>query len=581
MLMLRVDGTGLYMVNSVDEMGTLGQGLKTASTVADAGSVGNTAVPPSPSPFITGFSLLTTDLAQGSRQFGGYSYINLPQRGGLLGLNHTPLTHNFSPDRLVTPIIPAQRLQMRQEGDRLGLRQALPQRQQVPVEVDPSLPPKTVRVHYSVNPETQEVTGVYLRTGPGATPADVQLHSVTVGRMQQYSGMNRNVRLLQDRMGAWVQQHGNPPVGSKAWEARLEIDKLPGLMRQRMNQLQDAGLDPKTQQTLQAELDSLKQQFVQAQRNLQAMSVNPGVGFVAAESTAAGRLRAGELQAPQAADGYYYALNQNGDLEYKRNPGRNDLPPMHYDSDTNQIVQGASRNRPVERFAGDVNANTAYQRLMQQPSLSAYATMLQRAGIIQTPEQLQTVLASNITIAGRSVDEVRHNLKAYYRQQVMDHLTNPNLNQAQQHQELLRLTSVLRGEDKGPLHEAWFRQTELQGQGMTQVPAGKNRLQAQGIEGLVGDRKIDILNGSTLYEIKSVRGALQGDDIAQFEDFMRLMRGRGQVSQGGQNYPVDRAQYVFTDPQGVRANARWMGDQLDDRENTRLSFRIFNNWSLD
>jgi hypothetical protein len=158
----------------------------------------------------------------------------------------------------------------------------------------------------------------------------------------------------------------------------------------------------------------------------------------------------------------------------------------------------------------------------------------------------------------------------------MARMTDPNLTPQQQYQEMMRLTRGLNVSDQGSLTEDWVRLLHVQGQSQTQVPVGRSSLQAQGITGLEGDRKIDILSGSTLYEVKSGGGAMNKHDLEQFEDFMRLTRGQGQVTRNGQNFTVESAQYVFTNPEGVRANARWMQNQFLLDGNDNLSFRVFN-----
>jgi hypothetical protein len=173
-----------------------------------------------------------------------------------------------------------ERQQMRQNGE--DLRKSLPKRQQVPVEVDPSLQGNTVRVHYVMDKKGQ-VTDVHIKAGPEATATDIKLHSQTVKRMQQYSGLSRHVQRMKDQVQGWISKNGTPSVGSKAWEAQLEIDKLPKIIEERAGRLQSGGLDEKSQQRLETELADLKQQLATHQKTLKTMDRDPGRGFVAAE----------------------------------------------------------------------------------------------------------------------------------------------------------------------------------------------------------------------------------------------------------------------------------------------------------
>jgi hypothetical protein len=164
------------------------------------------------------------------------------------------------------------------------LSQALPKRQQVPVEIDPSLQGNAVRVHYSVDKKGQ-IVDIQIKAGAQATPKDIQLHASTVKRMQQYSGLSRHVQRMKDHIHGWINQHGAPPVGTKAWEAQLEIDKLPKIIAERAERLANGGLDERSQLRLEAELADLKLQMATHERTLQAMDRDPGKGFVAAERT--------------------------------------------------------------------------------------------------------------------------------------------------------------------------------------------------------------------------------------------------------------------------------------------------------
>lgn len=177
------------------------------------------------------------------------------------------------------PELTPERQQMRKEGE--ALQKALPKRQQVPTEVDPALHGNTVRVHYEMDKKGQ-VVDVHIKAGPQATAKDIELHSAAVKRMQQYSGLSRHVQRMKDHINGWVSKNGTPPVGSKAWEAQLEVDKLPRIIEERANRLASGGLDEKSQLRLEAELASLKEQMATHEKTLQAMDKDPGSGFVAA-----------------------------------------------------------------------------------------------------------------------------------------------------------------------------------------------------------------------------------------------------------------------------------------------------------
>jgi hypothetical protein len=220
------------------------------------------------------------------------------------------------------------------------LTQALPKRQQVPVEIDPNLQGNAVRVHYSVDKKGQ-ITDIQIKAGAQATPKDIALHASTVKRMQQYSGMSRHVQRLKDQWVAWRNDHGVPPVGSKAWEAQLEISKLPDIIQERVERLSNADLDPKSQQRLEAEIADLKGQLAEHQKTFKAMEKDPGKGFVAAEGLdeTVDRLSAGFAKVIKSKG--HQVKYQKDKIDYLKNK-----------LDSGTIIEEIGTSRVVEHYAG-------------------------------------------------------------------------------------------------------------------------------------------------------------------------------------------------------------------------------------
>ena len=156
-------------------------------------------------------------------------------------------------------------------------------RNRVPVNIDPDLPGNTVRVHYDIDPRTGLVTNIRMRLGPTATAVDIQLHTQTVRLMRRYAGFSGRVRNLLDRITSWIGRYGEPPVGSRAWEARLEVEKLPRIIEERMGRLSQGDLDLREQARLLDEIEDLRRQYDRHARTLADMETDPGRGFVAAE----------------------------------------------------------------------------------------------------------------------------------------------------------------------------------------------------------------------------------------------------------------------------------------------------------
>ncbi|MEH2310931.1 MAG: aldo/keto reductase [Nostoc sp.] len=166
------------------------------------------------------------------------------------------------------------------------LTQALPPKLQgkVIVKVDPDLPGNTVRVDYKVATLTGQVRKIRMRVGLDATAVDIKLHVKTVELMQRYSGLLGVIRILKQQIQSWIRKNGKPPVGSRAWEAKLEIEKLPRIINERLERLSKADLDADTEASLRADIENLKQQLAQHQQTLDVMDTNPGAGFVAMNS---------------------------------------------------------------------------------------------------------------------------------------------------------------------------------------------------------------------------------------------------------------------------------------------------------
>ncbi|MCC2659202.1 MAG: hypothetical protein K0Q76_4310, partial [Panacagrimonas sp.] len=146
----------------------------------------------------------------------------------------------------------------------------------VEVKVNEDLHGNTVRVIPDEHGGPRR--GVRVEAGPDATPTDVMLHAHTVQSMQRYQGLLGRLRQLAD----WFKL---TTVGSRGWEAKLELEKLPGIIHERMQQLSKGGLDLDAQMRLMDEINGLSRQIDDHQRVLDSPELRDqkGRGFVAAE----------------------------------------------------------------------------------------------------------------------------------------------------------------------------------------------------------------------------------------------------------------------------------------------------------
>lgn len=143
-------------------------------------------------------------------------------------------------------------------------------RNRTPIVRDPALTGNAVHVHHSPQ--------IHIRIGPDATAADIAAHAVTARDMHRARGLLGLVRRAYDVVV------GSPRPGTVAGEAYQELDKLPAIIEDRMDQMRRA-TDPAEQQRLQQELANLYGQYRRQAEAAMSGDENAGRGFVAMEDT--------------------------------------------------------------------------------------------------------------------------------------------------------------------------------------------------------------------------------------------------------------------------------------------------------
>lgn len=175
-------------------------------------------------------------------------------------------------------------------GREAELRSVLPEelRNRIPVVLDSNLTGRTVRVEY-----TRSLGGladIRILAGPDAQAIDIILHTPTVQAMHRYTGLSGRAVVLIERLQFWINKRGKPPVGSSAWEALLELNKLPDIINDRIRTLAPMDMDITTRMNILRDIKQLSTQIDKHQAILDAMDLTPGVGFVAAQDYRAGVL---------------------------------------------------------------------------------------------------------------------------------------------------------------------------------------------------------------------------------------------------------------------------------------------------
>ncbi|SIT58632.1 hypothetical protein BQ8794_50734 [Mesorhizobium prunaredense] len=155
-------------------------------------------------------------------------------------------------------------------------------RNRVPVEVNPKLAHDTVRVVPDYHPNGH-IRGVRVEVGPNARAIDIQKHVGVIDTMRKYTGLLGRLRVaiqrVQLRLGADIVS----PLSKGHFEAALELQKLPGIIEQRIGRLAREGADPRARAEIEADIVYLERQFHDAEGRLGLGSTAESVGHVAAE----------------------------------------------------------------------------------------------------------------------------------------------------------------------------------------------------------------------------------------------------------------------------------------------------------
>jgi hypothetical protein len=247
---------------------------------------------------------------------------------------------------------------------------------------------------------------------------------------------------------------------------------------------------------------------------------------------------------------------------------------------------GSERGTPRQDFtdAEVANPNLAFNRLAGEDSTSSfrqYYQMLQDHGIVNGVEakvkrKLRSLLRSS---NGSNLDFVRHELKIFFRNDVIDHVRNrarlartrPGLdfNDAS-HMEMLAVTKDLNSSDKGVIAELWYQATFS--------PAAYAHTRIRGSSGR--NRFPDLIEpNGTLRDIKHIRGSLSRRELEQFDDYMAMKGSTVEVRAPDgtlSNIEIQRIEYTIANPEGAVSNAVWMKTKLEAHP-AGLTFEIFNN----
>lgn len=247
---------------------------------------------------------------------------------------------------------------------------ALPRdlRGRVNLETNPDLPPRSVQVHYETH--NGLLVGMWVEVGPGARAVDIQMHAGTVRAMRRLQGLSGQIRQVLDRMAQWLGRNPRPAPGTRAFEADLELKKLPGILEERAQALSRAD-SLEEQLRIAAEIEHLQAQMAEHARFVNSIEAEPGRGFVAAESLTDAQVqqRIAEFETPEVQQ----ALR---DLD----PAEQSQALMHFGA-MRGVMDGAARTGadPAEAMGQFVNT---WRQLNALPDADPQITgrLLEQAG---------------------------------------------------------------------------------------------------------------------------------------------------------------------------------------------------------
>ena len=208
-------------------------------------------------------------------------------------------------------------------------------------------------------------------------------------------------------------------------------------------------------------------------------------------------------------------------------------------------------------------------KLKTSEGFGPYAKVLTDNGIATEDELLRTL--EGLRPQGRSLDDVRHQLKQAFREKLVARMVDPNKSVMENYKEMRRLTDGLASSDKGTLFEIWYQRVLLPG-GVRHMEVSAEELAKLGSEYGV-KRFPDLIEGDVLHELKAYSVALGADSKEQFLDNMHVLWKKVKI--GEEERVLNRVVYTLPIPEGVRANATWMRDQLLSYQG-KLSFQLFN-----
>lgn len=199
-----------------------------------------------------------------------------------------------------------------------------------------------VRITYDVS-ALGGITNVRVRVGPDASLSMVMHHERTLAAMRRYEGVTGSLHNLLERVRAWKTGGGHIPPGSRAFEARFELQKLPPIIQSLRQELTSHTLTDETRTRIEAQITSIEQQLAIHARAFDDLA--EGLGYVAArDNTTEGPVPA-EGGDPEATMGRRNSeIPAQIDQRRARSFTHRDEPPLSYGSPIAMTYERLPRN---------------------------------------------------------------------------------------------------------------------------------------------------------------------------------------------------------------------------------------------
>ena len=415
-----------------------------------------------------------------------------------------------------------------------------------------------------------------VRIGRHTTLADLHEHQDVIGQVTAYNGKLGALKLLYQRFTGWLKGRTRPnfPHGSRAWVTEMELTKLQQLIASRdaLRAASDGGeVDRVTLADEIAFLEGRRQFHEETLRSLedapdQFALEAPDVRAVTREALAKGYRLPGPDEDPTAKPEHYYYRHKVGnpdEFELARMASAPaDAPAIRARVLNGQFV-GFEKPAAAEGalIPPDMSGAKVVEHLRQTVGLEHYAKMLEVQGIasqamidgvIMHSYGLRQTRGQRIT-----TDQVRHDVKAHFRESVMRHLLDPALDDAASYARMRAMTDALPPADKGTLTEAWHMGRKAPN-AKAHVEALVKRSDGENA-GKIEKRVIDGVDGATAVEVKAGPSEI---DMGQLGAYLDMVRGN--IEPGAKAPHIKKVKYVFTDPEGAKVNLGKFAAVLDD-----------------